>query len=128
MDCRASLPILTRTRAARAHTPACAYQPLREEHVGKAVAGLAHDVGAEWSMQRMCIHADRTRCAMLPPLEIEMRTAGCRVGAPLKRRCQKPNGLGCILRHTWAAIPVAIPLPPGACRQTTQIQPLIRTP
>ena len=74
MDCRASLPILTRTRAARAHTPACAYQPLREEHVGKAVAGLAHDVGAEWSacnecastqIERaaLCFRRSRSRCA-----------------------------------------------------------------
>ena len=93
MDRRASLSPSLHVRAQRARTPACAYQPLREEHVGKAVAGLAHDVGAEWSMQRMCIHADRTRCAMLPPLEIEMRTAGCTVDAPLKRRCQKPDGL-----------------------------------
>jgi len=52
---------------------------------------------------------------MLPPLEIEMRTSGCRVGAPLKRRCQKPHGHALagafVLRHTWAATPVAKPLP-----------------
>ena len=32
------------------------------------------------------------RAALCLSAELEMRTAGCTVGAPLKRRCQKPQG------------------------------------
>eukprot|EP00964_Phaeocystis_antarctica_P025615 scaffold14415_cov56-Phaeocystis_antarctica.AAC.2 len=65
--------------------------PVCEERVGKAVPGLAHRVGAEWrGAHAGYICTGRTRCAMPPPLKL--CTAGCTVGAQLKRRCQKPQG------------------------------------
>ena len=136
MDRRASLSPSLHVRAWRART----HRRVRVSPCVKSMSARLlldlHTMSApsgEERMQRMCIRADRTRCAMLPPLEIEMRTAGCRVGAPLKQRCQKPHGRALagafVLRHTLGRNTRRnFRCRPGACRQSTQIQPLIRPP
>ena len=62
---RLRTPSQSREQTAPSHTKGQrhqGHQPLREEHVGKAVPGLAHRVGAEWrGAQNECIRTGRAR-------------------------------------------------------------------